>query len=92
MSEIRKKAYSALFAEVLSGSKTFDVRIANFDCRPGDVLVLDEVNETTKQPTGRTIRKKVGYVFKTKDVDFWPDEAIKQYGYQVISLVEDATV
>jgi len=58
------------------------------DCQPGDILVLTEIDATTKKPTGRTMRRKVGYVGKTKDVDFWTKEEIDHYGYQIISLLE----
>jgi len=92
MREVHKKAFPALFAEVLSGNKTFDLRLADFDCRPGDVLVLDEVSEADKQPTGRSIRKKVGYVLKTKDLAFFAAEDVQQYGYQVMSLLDEDAV
>jgi len=90
MSEIHKKAYPALFDEVASGRKTFDLRLADFECKPGDILVLDEVREGDKQPTGRSLRKKVGYVLKTKDLDFFSPEDVAAYGYQVMSLSDEA--
>jgi hypothetical protein len=89
MSVIHKKAFPALFAQVLAGNKTFDLRVADFDCQPGDVLILDEVDAASKQPTGRSIRKQVGYVLKTKDLDFYDPKAVEQYGYQVISLLDE---
>lgn len=92
MNEIRKKAYPALFSEVLNGSKTFDLRLADFDCQPGDVLVLDEVNESDKTPTGRSLRKRVGYVLKTKELDFFDASDIAQYGFQVMSLLDEESV
>jgi len=92
MKEIHKKTYPTLFAEVLHGNKTFDLRLANFDCATGDVLVLDEVSESDKAPTGRSIRKKVGYVLKTKELGFFPTDEIEQYGFQVMSLVDEDAV
>lgn len=89
MSEIHKKAYPALFAEVASGRKTFDLRLADFDCKPGDILVLDEVSEADKKPTGRSIRKRIGYVLRTKELDFFSPEDIAAYGYQVMSLSDE---
>ncbi|HUB92871.1 MAG TPA: DUF3850 domain-containing protein [Verrucomicrobiae bacterium] len=91
MTVVRKKAYPALFEEVASGKKTFDLRLADFDCRPGDVLILDEVSEGDKKPTGRSVRKKVGYVLKTKDLDFFTPDAIQEHGYQVMSLLPETT-
>ena len=88
MKEIRKKAYPVLFNEIRSGNKTFDLRIADFDCQPGDILILEEIDEVTKTPTGRELRKQVGYVLRTKDVNFYTPEDINNYGYQVLSLLD----
>lgn len=37
---------------------------------------------------GRKVRHVVGEVLRTKEVDFWKQEDIDQYGYQVISLAK----
>lgn len=87
--EIHKKATSEYFQEVMSGKKTFDMRLADWDCQEGDTLVLDEIDATTKQPTGRSVRKRVGFVLKTKNFDLFPAEQVEQYGYQVISLIDE---
>jgi len=89
MKEIRKKAYQPYFDEVLNGTKTFDVRVADFDCQPGDVLILEEIDNETRKSTGREIRKRVGYVLKTKDVTFYDPTDIAKHGYQVMSLLDD---
>lgn len=91
MTVITKKSYPELFEKVLSGDKTFDLRVADFDCRPGDILEQVEVNHNGT-PTGRRICHKVGYVLQTKDVDFYEPNAVEQYGYQVISLISEAAV
>jgi hypothetical protein len=87
MKVIKKKAYSTLFNKVVSGEKTFDLRLADWDCQPGDTLELVEVDEKTKKPTGRTLQRKVGYVLKTKDLSFWAKKDVDEHGYQIISLV-----
>jgi len=89
MREIRKKTYQPYFDEVLQGNKTFDVRVADFDCQTGDIFILEEFDNTTKQPTGREIRKRVGYVLHTKDVTFYDPDDITKHGYQVISLLDE---
>ena len=38
MKIISKKSYPDLFEKVLAGEKTFDMRVADFDIQPGDVL------------------------------------------------------
>ena len=87
MKIITKKSYPDLFEKVLAGEKTFDMRVADFDIQPGDVLEQIEVNYDGT-PTGRKVRHVVGEVLRTKEVDFWKQEDIDQYGYQVMSLTE----
>jgi hypothetical protein len=87
--EIHKKTISSLFAEVLNGSKTFDVRLADWQCDLGDILIMDEIDDITKVPTGRSIRKKIGYILNTKETSFFSKKEIEKYGLQVISLLEE---
>ena len=87
MKIITKKSYPDLFEKVLAGEKTFDMRVADFDIQPGDILEQIEVNYSGT-PTGRKVRHVVGEVLRTKEVDFWKQEDIDQYGYQVMSLTE----
>jgi hypothetical protein len=49
-------------------------------------LILKEWDSKNKIFTGRVIEKKVTYVKKTKDIDFWTKDDIEKYGYQVISF------
>ena len=87
MKIIAKKSYPDLFEKVLAGEKTFDMRVADFDIQPGDILEQIEVNYDGT-PTGRKVRHVVGEVLRTKEIDFWKQEDIDQYGYQVMSLTE----
>jgi len=86
MTRIEKKTWPELFQKVLSGEKNFDVRLADFECKTGDILVLREWDPKTKSYTGRNIEKKVTYVLKTKDLKFFSKEDIEKYGFMVISL------
>jgi hypothetical protein len=89
MAIIKKKTWPALFEKILSGSKTFDLRTADFDIQENDTLVLQEWDPKTKDYTGREIEKKVGFVgkWKLKELEeFWPKKDIEKYGLQVISL------
>ncbi len=86
---IEKKTWPEYFEKVLSGDKTFEFRLADWECNEGDTLVLREWDPTTKEYTGREIEKTVSYVFKTKDVensDMWPKEDMQKYGFQIISF------
>lgn len=84
---IKKKTWPEYFEKVLSGEKTFDYRLADFDCHPGDTLVLEEWNPETKEYTGRKVEKKVGFVGQVKNLDFGiPKDIAEKYGFQIISL------
>jgi hypothetical protein len=84
---IEKKVWTGFFDVLLSGEKTFDLRLADFECKPGDTLILREWDPKTRQYTGRALEKKVGYVLKMKDVKFFTEEDVMKFGYQVISLI-----
>lgn len=88
MAEIKKKMWPESFDKVLSGDKTYDLRLADWEVNQGDVIIFQEWDPDTRMYTGREMRKKVGYVGKTKDWQVWPKEAIDEYGYQVISLLD----
>lgn len=87
MKIITKKSYPDLFEKVRAGEKTFDMRVDDFDIQPGDILEQVEV-DYDGTPTGRTVRHVVGEVLRTKEIDFWKQKDIDQYGYQVMSLTE----
>lgn len=86
---IEKKTTSDLYKKIEQGLKTYELRLADWECKTGDTLVLVEIDEKTKQPTGRKIRKKVGWVGKTKGYEPWPKEDIEKYGFQIISLLDE---
>ncbi len=89
MSKIIKKAWPEAFQAIVAGQKTFDLRLADFDCAPGDTLVLKEWDPKTKEYTGREISKRIGFVAKSKDWEVWPKEEIDRLGFQVLSLLDD---
>jgi len=84
--KIEKKIWPKFFNEVKSGKKNFEVRLADWKCKPGDILVLEEWNPKTQKYTGRVLKKKVMYVLKTKGLKFFSKKDIEKYGFQVISL------
>ena len=77
---IEKKVWPEFFTKLQSGDKTFELRLADFDCNPGDTLLLKEWDPATKEYTGRTIEKAVTYVLKTKSIEekgLWQKEEIE---------------
>ncbi len=83
---MEKKTWPELFQKILDKDKTFDLRLADFECNPQDILVLREWDPETKEYTGRILEKKVTYVLKTKDLKFWGKEEVEKYGFQIISF------
>ncbi|MBW3015929.1 DUF3850 domain-containing protein [Candidatus Woesearchaeota archaeon] len=83
---IEKKTWPGLFQKVLDGEKDFEIRLADFNCSKGDILVLREWNPNTKEYTGRVIEKEVKFVVKTKELPYWKKEDIDNLGFQVISF------
>ena len=83
---IEKKTWPEFFEGILSGEKTFEVRLADWECKVGDILLLKEWDPKTKKYTGRSAKKKVTYVYKTKDQKFFSQEDIKKYGFQMIAF------
>jgi hypothetical protein len=84
--KIKKKTWPKFFKEILVGKKTFDVRIADFKVKPGDILVFEEWDPKRKRYTGKKIEKKITYVLKTKGQLFWKKKAIVKHGFQIMSF------
>ena len=86
MAEIRKKIWPKYFQLVKSGKKKFELRLADFDIKEGDTLILEEWDPKTKQYTGRTIEKKVDYILKFNLDDFGQKKEIEEKGLYVIQF------
>ena len=86
MKRIEKKAIPELFKKVKSGEKTFDLRLNNFRCKPGDILVLREYDPKKGKYTGRKIEKKITFVLNTKKQNFWAQTDIQKHGLIVIGF------
>jgi ASC-1-like (ASCH) protein len=84
--KIEKKVWPEYFKKIKSGDKTFELRLADWKCETGDVLILKEWDPKTKEYTGRKTKKKVTYVIKTKDQKFWTREEIEKHGLQIIAF------
>lgn len=84
--EIKKKVWPNYFELILSGKKRFEVRVADFDIKEGDTLILEEWDPETKEYTGRTLTKKAGYTLKFTLDSFGQKNLIEEKGLMVISL------
>ena len=75
-----------IFQAILDGKKKFELRLDDFDCTEGDMLILKEWDSEGKKYTGREMVKEVTFVVKTKDVEFWTKNEVERFGYQVIGF------
>lgn len=87
MKRIKKKVQQKYFEAVLDGRKRFEVRLADFECQPGDILVLQEQKQGTDELTGRKLECEVLYNFNTKDIEkFYTQEEIEKHGLAVLAI------
>lgn len=85
---ITKKAYTEYFEKVCNGQKKFDLRVADFECREGDILELVEIDQSGTV-TGRKLQRRIGTVLRTKDVNWYDAADVEKYGFVVMSLDDE---
>lgn len=83
---IEKKAWPDMFAKVLSGEKKHEIRLDDFSINQGDILVLKEWDPKKKEYTGREVKKKIGFITRTKKLKYWSQEDIIKSGFVVMDL------
>lgn len=84
---IGKNVQQEYFEEVVKGKKRFEVRLADFECKPGDILVLKEQKRGTRQPTGRKLECEVLYKLNTKEIEkFYTKEEVDKYGLVILAI------
>jgi len=86
MAIIKKKIPPDFYELVNSNKKNFELRLNDFEIKEGDTIILEEWNPKTKEYTGRTIEREVGYVLNFKLNTFNQEELIKEKGLVVFSL------
>lgn len=86
MVEIKKKIWPKYFEEILEGKRKFEMRLADFDIKKGDILVLEEYNPETKEYTGRVVKKEVNFLSKFNPTEAHTIEEIKKFGFFEIGL------
>jgi len=83
---VEKKIYPSYFNLVKAGKKKFELRLADFKIKTGDVLILREWDSKKKEYTGRELKKKANYVLKFNLNDFNQEKEIKKMGLYVIQF------
>ncbi len=83
---ITKKIWPEYFNDVASGKKKFELRLADFKAKVGDILFLEEWDPKTKTYTGRSLKTKITYLIKTKGLSFWSKADITKHGFQILQI------
>lgn len=86
MADIKKKTWPEYFEKILNGDKNAELRLADFDLKQGDILILEEYNPETKQYTGRVIKKKVKNLNKFNPTEAYSIDDIKKFGFYIIEF------
>ena len=84
--KIELKVDREYFEKILSGEKTFEIRLGDKDFNVGDTLILLEKDPDRKELTGRKIEKVITYLRNTKDIKHYSKEDIEKYGLQIIAF------
>ncbi len=85
--KIQKKVQKKYFDAIIDGRKRFEVRLADFKCKPGDTLTLLEQKQGTKKLTGRKLNCEVMYKFNTKAITkFYKKKDIDKYGLVILAI------
>jgi len=83
---IKKKTWPEFFEKIKSGEKLFELRLADFELKAGDTLVLEEYDPREGKFTGRKIEKQCKNVTKINPTTFHTPEEIERHGFYVIGL------
>ena len=86
MAVIEKKTWPEFFEKVSKGEKNADIRLADFELKNGDILILKEWDPLRQRYTGRSISKIVKNVTKVNLSAFWDIKRIKNNGVYLIEL------
>ena len=88
MAIINKKCWPEWFKKFCSGERTFELRLADFDLKTGDTLVLEEYNPETKQYTGRKANFECKRVERSAQdpLQFYSIDDVRKYGFWIIGL------
>ena len=83
---VKKNIPPKYFDLISSGKKKFELRVADFDIKVGDTLILEEFDPKKKKYTGRKMKKKVSYKLYFPLDKFGQKDLIEKYGLYVLQL------
>ena len=88
MATIEKKCWPEFFEKFVSGERTLELRLADFDLKEGDTIIMKEYNPETKQYTGRKAEfscKRVEHSAQNP-LQFYNIDDVKKHGFWIIQL------
>ncbi|MDO8503565.1 MAG: DUF3850 domain-containing protein [bacterium] len=88
MAIIKKKCWPEWFDKFCSGERTFELRLADFDLKDGDTIIMEEYNPGTKQYTGRQASFLCPKVERSakNPLQFYKVEDVGKYGFWIIKM------
>ena len=86
MAVIRKKLWPKWFKIMKSQRRNAELRLADFNIKKGDILILEEWSPKKKEYTGKFLRKTVKRVIKFNPLDFYSAKDIKKHGCYLIEF------
>jgi len=88
MATINKKCWPEFYEKFCSGERKFELRLADFELKDGDVLAMEEYDPEAKKYTGRKtsfLCKKVEHSAKDP-LQFYKVEDVRKHGFWIIEL------
>lgn len=91
MAIIKKKCWPEYFEKFCSGERTFELRLADFDLKDGDTLVMEEYEPGKGNYTGRSASftcKKVEHSAQNP-LEFYDVEDVRRHGFWIVELEKE---
>jgi len=86
MAVVRKKIWPKWFQIMKTKKRNAELRLADFNIKKGDILILEEWDPKKKEYTGKMLRKNVKKVMKLNLLDFYTAKDLKKYGCFLIEF------
>lgn len=83
---IKKKVWPEYFQQIMNKTKKFELRLADFELKENDTLILEEYDPETNTYTGRKVTKKAKSIIKFNPLRMHNPEEIKKHGFYIIEL------
>ncbi len=83
---IEKKIWPEHFEKILNGEKNAEIRLADFNLKVGDRLVLREYDPDTRKYSGRKIIKQVKNLNEVDLTHMYDLKKIQLYGVYLIEF------